>query len=84
MINMDKIVRKIAGYLSCKNDIKFNVKRTLIVKYRLKCIDDYSFYMCPICYKIYQSDDGLYLHLIKKHKEFLMKIATELKNLFNY
>jgi predicted transcriptional regulator len=80
--NMDKIVREIASYLSCKNDIKFNVKRVLIIRYGLKCIEDFMYYMCPICYKIYLSDIGLYLHLVKKHREFLMKIATELKDLF--
>jgi len=79
---MEKIVKKIADYLSCKNDIKHSIKRVLIIRYRLKCIDDYSFYMCPICYKIFMSSDGLYLHIVKKHNEFLMKIVTELKNLF--
>jgi hypothetical protein len=80
---MEKIMKKIASYLSCKNDIVFNIKRILIVKYRLKCIDDFEYYMCPICYKIYRNDIGLYLHLIKKHNEFLMKIAMELKDLFS-
>ena len=81
MINMDRAVKKIASYLSCKNDTEFNIKRILIVKYRLKCIDDYSFYMCPICYKIFRSSDGLYLHIVKRHRELLEKIVNELKDL---